>query len=106
MTVELGALYGERERVAFRDSLTGLPNRSLLNEHVDQNINQCNREGARFALLIMDLDRFKQINDSLGHPVGDSVLQQVAARLGEVLRQGDVFARLGGDEFAAVLPIV
>ncbi|OFZ69854.1 MAG: hypothetical protein A2Z01_00230 [Betaproteobacteria bacterium RBG_16_58_11] len=105
MTVELGALYGELERMAFRDSLTGLPNRSLLNEHVGQIINQCNREGARFALLIMDLDRFKQINDSLGHPVGDSVLQQVAARLGEVLRQGDVFARLGGDEFAAVLPI-
>lgn len=105
MTTELGSLYGKLEEMAFRDNLTGLPNRSLLNEHIGQHINQCNRDGTRFALLIMDLDRFKQINDSLGHPVGDSVLQQVAARLNEVLRQGDVFARLGGDEFAAVLPI-
>ncbi|MBT9612634.1 MAG: EAL domain-containing protein [Burkholderiales bacterium] len=105
MTTELGSLYGKLEEMAFRDSLTGLPNRSLLNEHMGQMINQCNRENARFALLIMDLDRFKQINDSLGHPTGDLVLQQVAARLNEVLRQGDVFARLGGDEFAAVLPI-
>ncbi|MDP1680618.1 MAG: EAL domain-containing protein [Burkholderiales bacterium] len=105
MTTELGSLYGKLEEMAFRDSLTGLPNRSLLNEHMGQMINQCNRENARFALLIMDLDRFKQINDSLGHPVGDSVLQQVAARLNEILRQGDVFSRLGGDEFAALLPI-
>ncbi|MBI5750889.1 MAG: diguanylate cyclase, partial [Hydrogenophilales bacterium] len=105
MSTELGSLYGELEEMAFRDSLTGLPNRALLNEHMGQIISQCNREGARFALLVMDLDRFKQINDSLGHPAGDSVLQQVAARLNEVLRQGDVFARLGGDEFAAVLPI-
>lgn len=96
MTTELSSLYGKLEEMAFRDSLTGLPNRALFNEHVGQIINQCNREDARFALLIMDLDRFKQINDSLGHPAGDSVLQQVAARLNEVMRQGDVFARLGG----------
>lgn len=106
MTTELGALYGKLEEMAFRDNLTGLPNRVLLNEHMNKIINQCSRDDSRFALLVMDLDRFKQINDSLGHPVGDQVLQQVASRLSEVLRQGDVFARLGGDEFAAVLPIM
>ncbi len=105
MTTELGTLYGQLEEMAFRDSLTGLPNRALLYEHVTKIISQSARANTRFALLIMDLDRFKQINDSLGHSVGDVVLQQVAARLNEVLRQGDVFARLGGDEFAAVLPI-
>jgi len=105
MTTELSSLYGKLEEMAFRDSLTGLPNRALLNEQIGQMINQCNRESTRFSLLIMDLDRFKQINDSLGHSTGDLVLQQVATRLNEVLRQGDVFARLGGDEFAAVLPI-
>lgn len=105
MTRELGTLYEQLEEMAFRDSLTGLPNRALLNEHVGHIISQSNREGTRFALLIMDLDRFKQINDSLGHPAGDAVLQQVATRLNDVLRQGEIFARLGGDEFSAVLPM-
>jgi diguanylate cyclase (GGDEF)-like protein len=113
MTAELKTLYEALEEMAFRDALTGLPNRTLFNDRVAQLITQCERRGEQFALFMMDLDRFKQINDSLGHPVGDVLLQQAAERLNAALRRGDtisrpgedIFARLGGDEFAALIVV-
>ena len=113
MTSELETLYEALEEMAFRDALTGLPNRTLFNDRVAQLITQCERRGEQFALFMMDLDRFKQINDSLGHPVGDMLLQQAAERLNAALRRGDtvsrpgedIFARLGGDEFAALIVV-
>ena len=113
MTAELKNLYEALEEMAFRDALTGLPNRTLFNDRVAQLITQCERRGEQFALFMMDLDRFKQINDSLGHPVGDALLQQAAERLNTALRRGDtvsrpgedIFARLGGDEFAALIVV-
>lgn len=113
MTVELADLYERLEKLAYRDTLTDLPNRVLFNDRVEQLIAFSERQKNEFALLMMDLDRFKQINDSLGHTVGDLLLQQVAQRLNTTLRHGDLitraehdmFARLGGDEFAAVVPL-
>lgn len=92
------------EYMAMHDSLTGLPNRALLQDRLQQAIFVGQREEKELALLMMDLDRFKEINDTLGHHVGDLVLKEVGNRLPGVLRKSDTFARLGGDEFAAVLP--
>ncbi|HEV3163726.1 MAG TPA: EAL domain-containing protein [Isosphaeraceae bacterium] len=92
------------EYQAMHDALTGLPNRTLLKMHIEQNIALCGRDGAHFSLLVIDLDRFKEINDTLGHPCGDVVLQQLGPRFRKVLRACDVMARLGGDEFAILLP--
>jgi len=89
------------EQLAFSDALTGLPNRLLLGQHVDQMIAQDSQ--ASFAILFLDLDRFKIINDSLGHQFGDRVLQLVAQRLQSCLRPQDVLCRLGGDEFVLYL---
>lgn len=96
-----------QERVqylAYYDPLTDLPNRALFTDRLDQAVLLGRREKHRFALMIMDLDRFKLINDTLGHHAGDEALQQVAARLKTCLRESDTVARLGGDEFAALLP--
>ncbi|WP_428483779.1 EAL domain-containing protein [Rhodopila sp.] len=87
--------------LAHHDALTGLPNRVLLRERLDQAIAQLGR-GTVFALLCLDLDNFKTVNDTLGHPVGDKLLQAVADRLGFCVRETDTVARLGGDEFAIV----
>ncbi len=87
---------------AQHDPLTGLPNRLLLGQGLEQAVTAA--DGGRAALLLLDLDRFKEINDTLGHGVGDAVLQQVAQRLQARVREGDLVARLGGDEFAIVLP--
>ena len=87
--------------LAHHDALTGLPNRVLLRERLDQAIAQLGR-GSAFALLCLDLDSFKSVNDTLGHPVGDKLLQAVADRLGSCVRETDTVARLGGDEFAIV----
>jgi diguanylate cyclase (GGDEF)-like protein len=86
--------------MATHDELTGLANRSLFRERVDQALNRAQRYGEPFALLMLDLDRFKPINDTLGHPVGDEVLKETALRLQFCVRETDTVARLGGDEFA------
>jgi diguanylate cyclase (GGDEF)-like protein len=89
--------------MAHHDDLTGLPNRALLDDRLAQALVQARRIGSRVALLFMDLDGFKFINDSFGHAVGDATLRAVAARLSGVLREGDTVARLGGDEFVLML---
>lgn len=91
------------EELAFTDTLTGLPNRVLLAERINQAITFANRHQLGFALLFLDLDHFKQINDSLGHPFGDKVLLEVTRRLLRCIRQVDTAARLGGDEFVLLL---
>lgn len=85
--------------LAHHDPLTRLPNRSMVEGRLEQEIEQAHRHGQRFAVLFIDLDRFKIVNDSFGHPVGDELLCQVAERLTARLREGDTLARLGGDEF-------
>jgi len=91
------------EELAFTDPLTGLPNRVLLRERFEMAINYAKRERGTFAVLFVDLDRFKQINDSLGHGFGDRVLVSVSERLQECVRQVDTAARIGGDEFMLIL---
>jgi len=93
----------QMERLASYDTLTGLPNRNLLADRVEQGIAQAQRHQSLLAMLFIDLDHFKNINDSLGHDVGDGLLQQVAERLKLCLRRTDTIARLGGDEFIALL---
>jgi diguanylate cyclase (GGDEF)-like protein len=90
---------------ALHDSLTGLPNRALLRDRLVAALATAQRTGLPLALLVLDLDQFKEINDTLGHHMGDRMLQQVAARLSEVLRDCDSVARLGGDEFAVLLTV-
>ena len=89
---------------ALHDALTELPNRSLLSDRIRQSVLLAQREHHELALLVMDLDRFKDINDTLGHQYGDKVLQEVSTRMREALRESDTIARLGGDEFAILLP--
>jgi diguanylate cyclase (GGDEF)-like protein len=102
----------ERRRVeqrlahlAYHDPLTDLPNRTLLHDRLDQATRIANREGTSLALLLLDLNGFKEINDTLGHHAGDRVLQCIASRLRTTLREADTVARLGGDEFAVLLPL-
>lgn len=90
-------------QLAFYDPLTGLPNRRLLAERLQHSIERCVRDGEQMALLMLDLDHFKPVNDSLGHLAGDQLLQQVAKRLSTRLRNSDMTARLGGDEFTVLL---
>jgi diguanylate cyclase (GGDEF)-like protein len=96
----------QREHQAHHDDLTGLPNRTFLLRRTTDALAEAARAGGRAGFLLLDLDRFKQVNDTLGHPVGDSLLQIVAHRLARGVRPGDVVARLGGDEFAVLLPSV
>ncbi|HTQ37113.1 MAG TPA: EAL domain-containing protein [Steroidobacteraceae bacterium] len=89
--------------MATHDSLTGLPNRALLDDRLQQAMAQALRQDQRFAVLVCDLDRFKLVNDSMGHHAGDLFLQEIARRLSACVREGDTLARQGGDEFVFVL---
>ncbi len=89
--------------LAFHDPLTNLPNRSLFRDRLEQSLNRAHRQESMVALLFLDLDRFKTINDSLGHSLGDRLLKEVASRLGGCAREIDTVARLGGDEFTIIL---
>jgi diguanylate cyclase len=101
-----GLTFRENISQAVTDALTGLPNRHLFQDRVEQAIRRGRRQGERVAVMILDLDRFKQINDTLGHHCGDLVLEEISRRLRGVLRESDTVARLGGDEFAVLLPSV
>jgi diguanylate cyclase (GGDEF)-like protein len=103
-TIELQALNVEIARQAMHDPLTELPNRTLLVERLKQNIYLARRKEKHVAFLMLDLNNFKEVNDTLGHPQGDRLLLDVASRLPTALRQSDTVGRLGGDEFGIVLP--
>lgn len=91
------------KHLAHYDTLTGLPNRTLLKELVDEATTRAARQNHKLAVFFIDLDRFKNVNDSLGHNIGDKLLQQVAGRLSSVLSENDIVSRLGGDEFIVIL---
>jgi diguanylate cyclase (GGDEF)-like protein/PAS domain S-box-containing protein len=98
--------YAEEQikHLAYHDALTNLPNRLLFKDRLSVALSHANREGTSLAVLFLDLDRFKVINDSLGHNIGDQLLQAVATRVAACLRESDTVARLGGDEFTILLP--
>jgi len=91
------------QHVAHHDSLTGLPNRLLFNDRLGQAISLAKRDASQFALLYLDLDKFKPVNDTLGHDAGDQLLKSVAERIREQVRESDTVARVGGDEFTVIL---
>lgn len=103
MRMQIHTRQQELKYNVLHDSLTGLANRELLMDRLEQAIHNAKQEQSSFAILIMDLDRFKEVNDTLGHSVGDKLLQKVAQRLTQLLREVDVIVRLGGDEFSVLL---
>jgi diguanylate cyclase (GGDEF)-like protein len=96
----------ENEHQALHDALTGLPNRLLFRDRLAQALTIAKRDGHGVAVLLADLDRFKEVNDTLGHESGDRLLNELATRLRAVVRESDTIARLGGDEFGLLLPVV
>jgi diguanylate cyclase (GGDEF)-like protein len=102
------ALQAARQafRLALYDVLTGLPNRKLINERLSQALAKARREKTQGALMFIDLDKFKPVNDDFGHSIGDLLLKDVARRLQDCMRETDTAARLGGDEFIVLLPRV
>jgi len=103
ITAELAA-QEKIQQLAYMDSLTGLPNRQMMLDRIQSEIDRCARAHGQFALLFIDLDFFKNINDRYGHPMGDELLNSVALRLRDVVRKCDVVGRLGGDEFLIIIP--
>lgn len=103
-TTELEAKQAENEYQATHDALTGMPNRTLFHLRLVDAIEAAERRGGQMAVMLMDLDHFKEINDTLGHHFGDLLLRELGPRLATVLRGNDVMARLGGDEFGILLP--
>jgi diguanylate cyclase (GGDEF)-like protein len=103
-TTELAEKQAENEYQALHDSLTGMPNRMLFQQRLVEAIAEGRRTGETLAVMLIDLDHFKEINDTLGHHFGDLLLQEIGPRLSSVLRENDLMARLGGDEFGIVLP--
>lgn len=103
---EIKASQNKLSRLVNHDTLTGLPNRRLLNELLDHAIKRSAREQNQTAILFIDLDRFKAVNDSLGHQVGDQLLIQVSERINQCIRDSDVVARLGGDEFVVMMSLI
>jgi len=99
-----GSLSVEKERLSLHDSLTGLPNRKLLQDRATSALEEAVREDRAAAVFLIDLDRFKDVNDTLGHDVGDELLTEVGARLARVAAGNESLARLGGDEFVALVP--
>lgn len=102
LTGKLQSQNEELKQMALHDSLTGLPNRLLLDDRLNTLIQKCHSNQCTFALAVIDLNKFKAVNDSLGHDQGDELLCQVAARIGTILKT-DTFARIGGDEFVLLL---
>jgi diguanylate cyclase (GGDEF)-like protein len=92
--------------MAYHDPLTGLPNRRRFKEHLHQEILYAKRTGKMMALLYLDLDDFKNINDTMGHDIGDAFLQAFSHRVRSCLREVDLFSRMGGDEFTILLPLM
>ncbi len=93
----------DMRRKAMHDPLTGLPNRAMFMESLERAVAMARRRHSRFSVLFIDLDRFKEVNDSMGHPAGDALLRTMAQRLGTAVRQSDLVARLGGDEFVILV---
>jgi diguanylate cyclase (GGDEF)-like protein len=102
MCEEMEQLNADLRYLAHHDTLTGLPNRAFLIERLDEALRIARHEGKRIAVHYLDLDHFKEVNDTLGHTVGDDLLRTAAARLRAAIRDGDTVARLGGDEFAVI----
>ncbi|WP_299195032.1 EAL domain-containing protein [uncultured Amphritea sp.] len=101
-TAELLLLTKQLEHQAFHDSLTGLPNRATYDNNLSTAINYAERRNEQLTIMFLDLDRFKDINDTLGHDMGDQLLIEISSRLSKCLRSSDTLARLGGDEFAVL----
>jgi diguanylate cyclase (GGDEF)-like protein len=104
--VELEEANQQLKKQSQTDHLTSLPNRYLLEDRIQQAIAQASRDNMRLALMIVDLDRFKPINDTHGHAVGDAVLKVTAERMTGCVRESDTVARVGGDEFVVLLPVI
>ncbi len=102
-SLALQTSQADAQYLAFHDTLTGLPNRALFEDRLRRALLATGRDTARTALLYLDIDRFKHVNDTLGHPAGDELVRQTAARLQRTIREIDTVARLGGDEFAIIL---
>src|SRR5204863_8575092 len=96
-------MQDDMRRKAMHDQLTGLPNRAMFMESLDRSVRKARRRSGRFSVLFVDLDRFKEVNDTMGHAAGDKLLQAVAERLASAVRQSDLVARLAGDEFVLLI---